>query len=325
MPMDIIVGTFNLNNLFSRYNFSAEVEIVRAGGIEVDAEVRFTFVEPVGYVFRSYMGKLVEPKSPAERKIIADRIRAINVDVLAVQEVEDIGVLRQFALEDLGGMYPYQVLVEGNDQRLIDVGLLSRYPIGGVTSWRFAVHPDEPHDYIFSRDLLEVDILDPRRRERLFTLFNTHLKSNYTRWDQDGAAARARIFDRRRRQAEAVATIVEARTRPNSRYVVTGDMNDGVDAASLAAFRAAGWVNGLTAPKETRPAKREQPDAYNPPHTAWTHRYKLTRQPPQFELYDQVWLSPPLAPKLVDGWIDRRTRHSGDGSDHDPAWVTLRL
>ncbi len=323
--MDITVGTFNLNNLFSRYNFSAEVEIVSQGGIEVDSEVRFTFAEPVGYVFRSYMGKLVEQKSPAERQIIADRIRAMNVDVLAVQEVEDIGVLRQFALEDLGGMYPYQVLVEGNDQRLIDVGLLSRYPIGGVTSWRFAVHPDEPHDYIFSRDLLEVDILEPKRRERLFTVFNTHLKSNYTRWDQDADEARSRILERRRRQAETVAAIVDARTRPNSSYVVTGDMNDGAEAESLAAFRAAGWVNGLAAPKETRPAKRERPDEYNAPHTSWTHRYKPNRQPPQFELYDQVWLSPSLARRHVDGWIDRRTRHSGDGSDHDPAWVTLRF
>ncbi len=323
--MDITVGTFNLNNLFSRYNFTAEVEIVREGGIELDSEVRFTFAEPVGYVFRSYMGRLVEQKSPADRKTIADRIRAINVDVLAVQEVEDIGVLRQFALEDLGGMYPYQVLVEGNDQRLIDVGLLSRYPIGGVTSWRFAVHPDEPHDYIFSRDLLEVDILDPRRRQRLFTVFNTHLKSNYARWDQDADEARARILERRRHQAETVAAIVEARTRPNSSYVVTGDMNDGAGAKSLAAFPASGWVDGLACPKETRPAKRERPEAYNPATTAWTHRYKPRGEPPQFELYDQVWLSPSLARKQVDGWIDRRTLHSGDGSDHDPAWVTLRL
>ena len=323
--MDITVGTFNLNNLFSRYNFTAEVDIVSQGGIAVDSEVRFTFAEPVGYVFRSYMGKLVEQKSPADRKIIADRIRAINVDVLAVQEVEDIGVLRQFALEDLGGMYPYQVLVEGNEQRLIDVGLLSRYPIGGVTSWRFAVHPDEPHDYIFSRDLLEVDILEPKRRERLFTVFNTHLKSNYMRWDQETDAAHARILERRRRQAEVVARIVEARMRPNSSYIVTGDMNDGAKAKSLAAFRDAGWVNGLAAPKETRPAKREHPDSYNAASSAWTHRYKLRGQAPQFELYDQIWLSPSLARKQVAGWIDRRTRHSGDGSDHDPAWVTLRL
>lgn len=323
--MDITVGTFNLNNLFSRYNFSAEVEIVKQGGIEIDAEVRFTFVEPVGYVFRSYMGKLVTPKTAAERKIVADRVRAINVDVLAVQEVEDIGVLRQFALDDLAGMYPYQVLVEGNDQRLIDVGLLSRYPIGGVTSWRFATHPDEPHDYIFSRDLLEVEILDEKRRQRLFTVFNTHLKSNYVRWDEDEAAARPRILARRRRQAETVALIVAARTRPNSRYVITGDMNDDVSGESLAAFRDAGWVDGLATPAETRPAKREQVAAHNPPHSAWTHRFKTSNQPPRFDLFDQVWLSPSLAVKQTGAWIDRRTKHSGDGSDHDPAWVTLRV
>lgn len=323
--MNITVGTFNLNNLFSRYNFQAEVEIVRSGGIEVDAEVRFTFVEPVGYQFRSYMGKLVKPKTPAERKMIADRVKAINVDVLAVQEVEDIGVLRQFALEDLGGMYPYQVLVEGNDQRLIDVGVLSRFPIGGVTSWRFAMHPEEPHDYIFSRDLLEVEILDTKRRQRLFTVYNTHLKSNYVRWGEDEVQARERILERRRRQAEMAATIVTARTRPNSSYVVTGDMNDDVDAESLVAFKQAGWINGLVTPKETRPAKRESVAADNPKHTAWTHRYKANRQPPRFELYDQVWLSPALARKQVDAWIDRRKTHKGDGSDHDPAWVTVNV
>jgi endonuclease/exonuclease/phosphatase family metal-dependent hydrolase len=323
--MDITVGTFNLNNLFSRYNFTAEVEIVRQGGIQVNGDVRFTFVEPIGYTFRTYSGKLVQPKPPAERKIIADRIKAINVDVLAVQEVEDIGVLRQFALEDLGGMYPYQVLVEGNDQRLIDVGLLSRYPIGGVTSWRFAVHPEEPHGYIFSRDLLEVEILEPKRRERIFTIFNTHLKSNYMRWGEDPAKEIPRIQARRRRQAESVAAIVAARTRPNSSYVVTGDMNDDVGADTLMAFRAAGWVNGLATPKETRPAKREQQAAHNPTHPAWTHRYKISKQAPRFELYDQVWLSPTLARKQVDAWIDRRKTHSGDGSDHDPAWVTVRV
>jgi len=74
--MQITVGTFNLNNLFSRYNFQAEVELVRQGGTAVEADVRFTFVEPVGYRFRSYQGQLVHAKTPAERKQIADRLRA---------------------------------------------------------------------------------------------------------------------------------------------------------------------------------------------------------------------------------------------------------
>ncbi|MFZ4848200.1 MAG: endonuclease/exonuclease/phosphatase family protein [Caldilinea sp.] len=321
--MQITVGTFNLNNLFSRYNFQAEVELVRQGGTAVEADVRFTFVEPVGYRFRSYQGQLVHSKTPADRKQIADRIRALHVDVLAVQEVEDIGVLRQFALEDLGGLYPYQVLVEGNDQRLIDVGLLSRFPIGAVTSWRFAVHPEEPRGYIFSRDLLEVEILEPRQRQRLLTVFNTHLKSNYSRWGS--TQEQQRIVTRRRRQAETIASIVAARTRPDSSYLVTGDMNDGADAECLAAFRQAGWVNGLASPQETRPAKRESVAAHSPPHPAWTHRFKPRNQPPRFELYDQIWLSPTLANCQTAAWIDRRTRHPGDGSDHDPAWVILDL
>jgi exonuclease III len=38
-----------------------------------------------------------------------------------------------------------------------------------------------------------------------------------------------------------------------------------------------------------------------------------------------VWLSKALAPRLQSAHIDRRTKHSGDGSDHDPAWVVLDL
>ncbi|MBW7882672.1 MAG: endonuclease/exonuclease/phosphatase family protein [Caldilineaceae bacterium] len=323
--MDITVGTFNLNNLFSRYNFSAEVELVRQGGIEVDAKVSFTFVEPVGYQLRTFMGRLVKPKTPDERALIADRIRAIDVDVLAVQEVEDIGVLRQFAEVELSGMYPYQVLVEGNDQRLIDVGLLSRYPIGAVTSWRFAVHPESPMAPVFSRDLLEVEVLDQRRRNRLFTIFNTHLKSNYIRWDEDPAVARPRLLRRRRRQAEMMVAIVEQRTRPDSSFVVLGDMNDNPDGEPLAPFRKAGWTDAMGAPQETRAPKREQPPSVTPTHATWTHRYKKRNKPAEYQLYDQIWLSAALSNKQVEAWIDRRSRHSGDGSDHDPAWIKLRL
>ena len=27
----------------------------------------------------------------------------------------------------------------------------------------------------------------------------------------------------------------------------------------------------------------------------------------------------------VQIWIDRRTKHAGDGSDHDPAWIEMDL
>ncbi|MBI4701911.1 MAG: hypothetical protein HY744_12300 [Deltaproteobacteria bacterium] len=60
--------------------------------------------------------------------MIARRIVAMDLDVLAVQEVEDIDTLKAFAREQLKlseddpPLYPNVMLVEGNDDRLIDVG-----------------------------------------------------------------------------------------------------------------------------------------------------------------------------------------------------------
>jgi hypothetical protein len=48
-------------------------------------------------------------------------------------------------------------------------------------------------------------------------------------------------------------------------------------------------------------------------------------KPASHTLMDQVWLSPALKPKQTGAFIDRRTRLSGDGGDHDPSWVTLNL
>jgi hypothetical protein len=75
--------------------------------------------------------------------------------VLAVQEVEDVDTLRVFASGDLAGRYPNVVLLEGNDPRLIDVGLLTKdtFPVGAVISWRHIPDPENPSRPVFSRDL----------------------------------------------------------------------------------------------------------------------------------------------------------------------------
>lgn len=324
--MKLTVGTFNLNNLFSRYNFEAEIDTIPdAGTLPIAGAFAYAFGPGEPVKVRSYMGKLVKAKDDADSRAIAERIQRISVDVLAVQEVEDIDTLRQFNRERLGGMYPHVLLIEGNDPRLIDVGLLSRYPIGGFTSWQRATHPDAPDGLVFGRDVIEVEILNANRSERLFTLFNTHLKSNYVDFRDDQAQAHAAANERRRRQAETTARIIKARTRPDSRYILVGDMNDSPESAFLRGFTQDAelrLVNSLTAPRETRPPKADDP---MPASAAWTHRFKPANQPAQYELYDQVWLSPALAPKQTAAWIDRRTKHSGDGSDHDPAWVELTL
>jgi predicted extracellular nuclease len=104
---------------------------------------------------------------------------------------------------------------------------------------------------VFGRDLQEVEIWSSGRTIRLFTLYNNHLKSNFVPFDQDPVAGAAAANARRRRQAETVARIAEARMRPDSRYIGLGDMNDPSDSLDLAPMTTApglGLVDALTAP-----------------------------------------------------------------------------
>ncbi len=322
--MEVTVGTFNLNNLFSRYNFEAEINALPAGAPDLGGTVEYKFA-PGSIRLRTYLGRLVKAKDPAATQKITDRIRTMSADVLAVQEVEDIDTLKQFNRDWLNNLYPYITLIEGNDPRLIDVGVLSKLPIGGVTSWQHARHASDPAQSVFGRDLIELEILNDTRTKKLFTLFNTHLKSHFVDFKTDPIVGAKANNERRRRQAETIASIIKARTRPDSAYILTGDMNDPPESEFIAAFAASvelKLVNALTNPTETRPPKADDPMPASP---AWTHRFKPANQPANYELFDHLWLSPALAGKQTGAWIDRRTAHGGDGSDHDPAWIKLKL
>ena len=177
--MKVTIGTFNLNNLFSRFNFAGAIGEIQSHRSTTAMTVRYEFTDPESIRIRTHMGRLVNEKKLDKREEIAQRILTMNLDVLAVQEVENINILKEFNRTNLDGLYPYQVLIEGNDPRFIDVGLLSKLPIGAITSFQKAVHPQSPSKRVFSRDLLEVEILDSNRSRKLFTVFNIHLKSHY--------------------------------------------------------------------------------------------------------------------------------------------------
>jgi hypothetical protein len=248
------VGTFNLHNLFSRFNFEADLATATTSAVETTTT--FTFDNPAGYKLRTYKGRLVKDKSEAERKLIAEPIKRMDLDVLAVQEVEDIDTLRQFVREDLNGLYTHSVLIEGNDPRLIDVGLARSVqsvgrPLGSTSPTR-STRPSR-----FFRDLLQVQVLKPDRRDVLATVFVTHLKSHYVPFDvADPEAEAERANELRKRQCEAAAAIILAEMRPNSSYLFVGDMNDPPDSQFMAPLTASPKLNlisGLTDAKETRP------------------------------------------------------------------------
>ena len=99
-----------------------------------------------------------------------------------------------------------------------------------------------------------------------------------------------------RRQAEMVAEIVGKRMRSNEKYLIVGDMNDDVDAGPLQPMFLIDnqkLLNALEDPKETRPPK---PDANGsvPSTKRWTYRHKESGQPPECQLFDQIWLSPTM-------------------------------
>lgn len=76
-------------------------------------------------------------------------------DILMVEEVENIDVLNQLVAQGLQGMgYKHQILIDGDDTRGIDVGLISKYPV--ISSKRHSLVIDGKK--IDTRGILEVEL-----------------------------------------------------------------------------------------------------------------------------------------------------------------------
>lgn len=159
------------------------------------------------------------------------------------------------------------------------------------------------------------------------------MKSHFVPYDVDPVQGAIDAKTRRRQQAEMVSTIIGRQERPDSKFVLTGDMNDPPDSPDLAPMLTVDGprlVNALENPAETRPAIAETlgqgPGPASPPGpTATTRPNPPGAEFPRCELFDQIWLSQPLATRYSNPTIDRRSKHGGEGSDHDPAWVDLDL
>lgn len=162
-------------------------------------------------------------------------IRDLNADILAVVEAEDRIALSHFSEQVLGtvGGQPYDniMLIDGNDSRGIDVGLMTRagYDIGAMRSHVAEGGPESP---IFSRDCPEYAVTTPGG-EVIWVLIN-HFKSK-------GFGNPADNNRRRRAQAAAVAGYV-ARLQAEgfANIAVMGDLNDTPASAPLAPLFQAG-------------------------------------------------------------------------------------
>ena len=260
------LGTFNCENLFARFKFNKKADPAKA------TKNGFTVNE-------TYFDILNE----GEKKLTSDVIKALNADVLALQEVENLDVLKRFRGERLKGLdYTFAALIDGNDPRHIDVAVLSRYPIVAIRSHQ---HLRNGKSYTFSRDCLEVDI-DVEGKP--FVLFVNHFKSMLDKGDPKNGRKNTR--SRRAQQAKTVMEIVQKRfgaASGNHAWAVVGDLNDYRESAQ-------GTTSGILDLVDW--AEVENIVDRLPPEERWTHFYDGAKAPETpYRQLDYILLSKPLA------------------------------
>jgi endonuclease/exonuclease/phosphatase family metal-dependent hydrolase len=239
-------------------------------------------------------------------------IHEVRPDILISVEVENRPTLERFNQQVLKAQfnfsYPHSMVVDGNDERGIDLGILSRFPIAEIRS-----HVDEPAPTggrLFSRDCPEYDILLPSG-ERLVVIPN-HLKSKRNGNNQASQA-------RRQAQADRAHAIAVAALSRSSFVLLGGDFNDTPNSPTLASLFTEGFQEVMSHPNYPT----DRPGTYETGLPA----HKL----------DYLFMSPQLRGRLQDTGIERRgsyhpnswepfdtvTKVSEEASDHHLVWANF--
>lgn len=192
------------------------------GGVEVVASGRTAWT--------GWVEMKTELVNEAATRNTAQVVRDVAADVLGIVECEGRTALVEFSrklLPAVGGTpYTEAMLIDGNDTRGIDVGLLARapYKVGWMRSHVDDLGPGGR--YVFSRDCPEFAIWTPSGAT-VWVLVN-HFKSK-------GYGAKDSSDARRWLQAETVRTIYERLKLEGADYVaIMGDLNDYPAAEALA-------------------------------------------------------------------------------------------
>jgi endonuclease/exonuclease/phosphatase family metal-dependent hydrolase len=272
-PGEIVVAAYNLLNLFDDYD------------------------DP----YRADVGTPAKPREQMQR--LADSIRALNADVIAVEEVENRDYLERFVnvfLPEMG--YKDVVLFEGNDTRGIDVGVISRIPVGEVRSHRHLRFPGhDGRSSRFQRDVLSVT-LQPEGVQPL-EIWVLHLKSN--------SGGRETAEPIRLAEAKEVRRLLdtELAENPAARILVMGDLNDTPETATLKTIIGQGSVAFWSAGSDL------------------SDRSVVSYNEGDFRsVIDYILCSPAMAKQYVKGSF-QIPQGSVDttGSDHNPVTATFHL
>lgn len=248
-------------------------------------------------------------------------LKALKADVQCLVEVEDRDTISSFNSDMLGTVkFPYNFLIDGNDPRGIDVGLLSRFPLKNIRTHIFDKEKPGSKTYIFSRDCVEIE-LEIAKNKSLHVLCN-HFKSKGYSSSQSGADARRKL------QADTVKDILKNQyDLSTDMVVVMGDFNDTPDSKPL--------QNLLNTQNLTNVLKLKFGKDIN---KTYTYFYKQKSQ------IDFILVSKPLKDAFADAGVERRgmfelnnlsngtesrfptvTASSNAASDHAGVWADFNI
>lgn len=317
MATTFTLATFNCENLFQRFVFNENLK----------PEKKENAVKN-GFMIEKALFTRIFPK---ERVLTAQAIKATGADIICLQEVESMDTIKNFNTGFLKSLYPYKYLIDGNDPRLIDVGILSKFPIESLVTHQYDKSADKKT--IFSRDCLEATF---NINGSPFTVFVNHFKSMLDKTAKTPEESRRNTAKRRKEQASRVAEIIRDRfgDNPGSHpWAVVGDFNDhpGSD-TSLKALLGQDWLENVV---ERLPEDDQ-----------WTHWWDTTKveEDERYKQIDYILLSASLASKNKDeqplivrkGLAKKAKRYNGarfkdvgasrpSASDHCPVAIKINL
>ena len=158
-----------------------------------------------------------EPVNEIGTRMTARVISDVDADIIGIVEAEDRPALARFNSELLGKRYRHIMLVDGNDDRGIDVGIMTANNFE-IESIRSNVDNEDANGIIFSRDCPQYEVRTPNGTV-------IHLLVNHFKSQSGGGGAK------RKRQAVEVRRIVNALIAQSQHVIVLGDLNEGPAAA----------------------------------------------------------------------------------------------
>jgi endonuclease/exonuclease/phosphatase family metal-dependent hydrolase len=198
-----------------RQNRGHLVKRPQSGPIQVVADGRDDWI--------GWVDLTIEQVNEEATRNTARVIKAIDADVLGVVEAESRPALVRFCKDVMpaveGTPYDHIMLIDGNDDRGIDVGLMTKKKFNIVS---IASHVDDEDDegLIYSRDCAQFEI-ETANGNSLIVLAN-HFKSK-------GFGSQATSNEKRKRQAARTATIYRQLRQDHKFIAIIGDFNDTPD------------------------------------------------------------------------------------------------